>query len=106
MPATRDKPLPAQVMLESEGRTPDGYVTSMRVQQREQGDLPKPLIDKMRAQAQDPSVFDEGKLPYVFDLVSSTNQLDSHGTRMQPSTLKNYVADASAGVALLYGHNK
>jgi hypothetical protein len=63
-------------------------------------------LDKLKAQAQDASVFDEEDPPYIFDLVASTNAVDTYGTQMMPSTLRNYSKDGAAGVSLLYGHVK
>ena len=40
-----------------------------------------------------------------FPVVASANTLDSYGTYMLPSTLKNFAEDATAGVAVLDSHN-
>lgn len=42
---------------------------------------------------------------YLFRAEISNDQLDSHFTHMAESTLRNYAADATAGVAFLKGHN-
>jgi len=41
---------------------------------------------------------------YVFDAAPSNNQLDMYYTRMAPSTLKNFVRDAKAGVPIMNSH--
>ena len=40
-----------------------------------------------------------------FPVVASANTLDSYGTYMLPSTLKNFAEDATTGVAVLDSHN-
>lgn len=63
------------------------------------------LLDLARANAPDPSIFDEHP-PVFFDVRASDNTLDSFFTRMMPSTLKNYARDAGAngGVPFLDSH--
>lgn len=63
---------------------------------------------ELRASAEsvavDISIFDEFP-PFFWTADISTNLLDSYSTRMMPSSLKNYVADAKEGRAFLAGHN-
>lgn len=40
-----------------------------------------------------------------FPVIASANTVDSYGTFMLPSTLSNFAADATAGVAVLDSHN-
>ncbi len=64
----------------------------------------------LRTAAVERRVFDEAKLaeynPFFFSAEISNNRLDSHSTRMAVSTLKNYAAEAQAGVAFLYSHDR
>lgn len=41
---------------------------------------------------------------FSFDCVPSTSELDSYLTKMAPSSLQNYAADAQAGVSLMNSH--
>jgi hypothetical protein len=64
---------------------------------------------ELRALALERQVFDEAGLekydPYFFSAEISNGRLDSHFTRMAQSTLKNFAADAAAGVSFLYSHD-
>lgn len=68
---------------------------------------PLPTTDELmklaRKAAPDPSVFDE-HAPYFFRAVISNNSLDSYGTRMAPSSLKNYAKEAKRVVSLQNSH--
>jgi hypothetical protein len=61
-------------------------------------------LDAIRAHLVDPAVLDE-HAPFVFRAVVSNSQVDSYFTRMAESSLRNYAADAEAGVSLLSGHD-
>ncbi len=65
--------------------------------------------DELRAQAVERRAIDqaaiEGEEPYFFSAEISNNKLDSHYTRMAQSSLKNYAAEADAGVSFLYSHD-
>jgi hypothetical protein len=54
--------------------------------------------------ALDPTVFDEYP-PRFWQAEISSSRLDSYGTRMRPSTLKNFAQDAEAGVSFQNSHN-
>lgn len=64
---------------------------------------------ELRALALERQVFDEASLekydPYFFSAEISNGRLDSHSTRMAQSTLKNFAAEAEAGVSFLYSHD-
>lgn len=62
------------------------------------------LLDRIKSQAIDPSVFDQYP-PYTWRGEISSFRWDSYDTRMGASTLKNYAAEAEAGVAFLRNHN-
>ncbi|MDF2434912.1 MAG: hypothetical protein JWP44_4543, partial [Mucilaginibacter sp.] len=62
------------------------------------------LLSIAKQRAADPSVFDEFP-PFIFPAEISSNRWDARDTRMMPSSLKNYAADAAAGVAFLRNHN-
>ncbi len=51
----------------------------------------------------DPSIFDERK-PFFWSAEISNSLVDSYFTRMMPSTLDNFTADAKAGVSFLNSH--
>jgi hypothetical protein len=53
--------------------------------------------------AYDPDIFAENP-PYTFRAVISTDQTDAYHTRMHPSSLRNYAADAEEGRALQNSH--
>ena len=53
--------------------------------------------------ALDPDIFAQNP-PYTFRAQISNNQMDAYYTRMAPSTLKNYAADAQDGVAFQNSH--
>ncbi len=62
------------------------------------------VLDRIKSQAIDPSVFDQYP-PYTWRGEISSSRWDSFDTRMGASTLKNYAAEAQAGVAFLRNHN-
>src|SRR5438105_14433868 len=43
--------------------------------------------------------------PYFWPATITNNTLDSHSTRMAVSSLRNYAAEAEAGVSSLYSHD-
>lgn len=65
--------------------------------------------EELRAQAVERRAIDqsaiEGEEPYFFSAEISNDRLDSHYTRMAQSSLKNYAAEAEAGVSFLYSHD-
>jgi len=62
------------------------------------------ILDRIKSQALDPSVFDQYP-PYTWRGEISSFRWDSYDTRMGASTLKNYADEAQAGVAFLRNHN-
>jgi hypothetical protein len=72
---------------------------STRSQPTRRDELPPELL----AQIHDKSVLDNG-LPYLNSAWASTDLVDTYSTRMLPSTLKNYAADATAGIAIQNSH--
>lgn len=44
--------------------------------------------------------------PFFWRMAISTHQVDSYGTQMMPSSLRNYAQDATDGRAFLIGHDK
>jgi hypothetical protein len=62
-----------------------------------------------RAQAIERRALDEsaleGETPFFWSAEISNGRLDSHYTRMDVSSLRNYAQDAEAGVSFLYGHD-
>ena len=53
--------------------------------------------------ANDPSIFDQHP-PIFFSAEASNNRMDSYFTRMAPSSLRNFLADARAGVSFQDSH--
>lgn len=51
----------------------------------------------------DPEIFAQNP-PYTFRAEISSDRMDAYGTRMHPSSLKNYAEDADQGVALQNSH--
>jgi hypothetical protein len=62
------------------------------------------LMALARGQARDPKIFDE-KEPYFFPAQISSDALDAWYTRMAPSSLKNYAAEAAEGISFQDSHN-
>lgn len=63
------------------------------------------LLDLIRQRhVLDASILEEHP-PYFWRAEISNSQLDAYFTHMTDSTLRNYAADAAAGVAFLRGHN-
>lgn len=62
------------------------------------------LLKLAKSRALDPSVFEE-RAPFFWRCEISSGRLDSYFSRMQPSSLRNYASEATAGVAFLLGHN-
>lgn len=62
------------------------------------------LLAIAKAQAADPSIFDEFP-PAFFTAAVSTNQLDSYYTRMHKTSLQNFAEDLNTGVSLQDSHN-
>lgn len=65
---------------------------------------PAELPPAALAKVSNPDVLTEHGLPYLDWCWASTDRVDTYGTRMRPSSLKNYAADASAGIALCNSH--
>lgn len=64
-------------------------------------DLPPELV----AQANNPAVFEQdGALPFIETACASTSLDDRYATRMRPSSLQNYAADAKAGISIQNSH--
>jgi len=63
------------------------------------------LLEKIRAQAVVPDAVSESQLLIVRSVISS-GEPDSYKTLMDETTLRNYAADAAAGVSVLYGHDQ
>lgn len=62
------------------------------------------LLTLAKAAAYDPSIFDDSP-PFFWTAQISNNSVDAYFSRMMPSSLKNYAADADAGVAFQNSHN-
>ena len=62
------------------------------------------LLALARSRAPDPSVFDS-LTPYFLGGEISSNRWDAYDTSLQPSSLKNFAAEAGTGVAVLRGHD-
>lgn len=89
----------------------DLWTLKIPIELREVDDQPASskaaLLARVRELAPDPSVF-EGEnavQPFLWRTTISTNKIDSYGTVMQPSTLKNFADDAARGVPVLESHN-
>lgn len=61
------------------------------------------LLAAAQQRALDPNIFDDHP-PFFWTAQISNTQLDAYYTRMAKSTLQNYAADASAGVAFQDSH--
>src|SRR5690348_8122017 len=64
---------------------------------------PDELLTKAKAGALDASIFEEFT-PLFWSSEISNNTLDAYSTRMMPSTLRNYAAEAEAGVSFQDSH--
>ena len=73
--------------------------TRARVQPLTRDDLPQELLDSIH----NLSVLEQG-VPYVNTAWASNDMVDSYGTRMRPSSLKNYAQDATNGISLQNSH--
>jgi len=65
-------------------------------------DMPA-MMDMLKSKMFDPSMLD-GREPFFWPAEISSNNLDAYFTRMLPSTLTNFAADASAGVSFVNSH--
>lgn len=67
--------------------------------------IPDPAtMERIKASAMDPAIFD-GRTPFVFRAQISSSVMDAYYTRMSPrTTLKNFAADAEAGVSFQDSH--
>lgn len=61
------------------------------------------LMTLAKKRANDASIFDQ-HTPIFFAIEASNNGMDSYYTRMAPSSLRNYLADARAGVSFQDSH--
>ena len=65
--------------------------------------------EELRRLAVERRVFSEEDIqkynPYFWPATISNNRFDSHSTRMDVSSLRNYAAEAEAGVSFLYSHD-
>ncbi len=80
---------------------PTLFAHPARVQIRATNDELLALAKAQRAL--DPAIFEEFE-PYFWAAEISSNRIDAYYTRMMPSSLRNYAADAAAGVAFQDSH--
>lgn len=64
---------------------------------------PAELLTLAKSRAPDPAAFDD-VTPYFYSAEISSTRLDAYFGRMHESTLRNFAADAGAGVAVLVAH--
>lgn len=62
------------------------------------------LLTLAKAKAFDPSIFEESP-PFFWTAEISNNSIDAYFSKMMPSSLKNYAADAESGVGFQNCHN-
>lgn len=60
-------------------------------------------LELIRAHVVDPAILDERE-PFVWQAVASNDREDAYSTRMHRSTLENFAADATDGVAFMNSH--
>lgn len=65
-------------------------------------DMPA-MLDMLKTKMHDPSMLD-GNVPFFWSAEISNNNLDAYFTRMLPSTLTNFAADANAGISFVNSH--
>lgn len=80
------------------------YCRLVTIQQRAADASSEDLMKLVSARAPDPEVF-ETYPPLFLQSEISSNRWDAYHTRMMPSTLKNFAAEAAAGVAILRNHS-
>jgi hypothetical protein len=68
-----------------------------------QMDMPAMMDLLKQKHMMDPSMLDD-RSPFFWSAEISNDQVDSYFTKMMPSTLANFAADASAGVSFLNSH--
>lgn len=78
-----------------------GYPAAVRVLGQDAPDL----VALARKQALEPSIFAE-RPPFFFQAEISSNRVDAYFTRMHETTLRNFAAEAAAGVPLQNSHNQ
>lgn len=61
------------------------------------------LLETIRAHVLDDAILETNE-PYVWQAQASNDREDAYATRMHRSTLENFAADASAGVAFMNSH--
>lgn len=64
---------------------------------------PAQLLEKAKARARRPEIFDQNP-PVFITAVISNNGVDAYFTRMAPSSLRNFAEDAKAGVSFQDSH--
>ncbi len=62
------------------------------------------MIAEVRRRAHDPSVFDDARTPFPWGAEISSDRIDAYFTFMDESTLRNFAADAEAGVSFQNSH--
>jgi hypothetical protein len=67
------------------------------------GDEPT-LMAALKDRAFDPTIFEESP-PFFWTAEISNNSVDAYYSRMMPSSLKNYAADAERGISFQNSHN-
>lgn len=91
---------------ESEGRSGQSLVLASAaavVPVRSGGHEADDLMERARDTALDPSIFDDAP-PFFWRAQISNNRLDTYGTKMHTTSLKNYAQDAEAGVSFQNSH--
>lgn len=80
------------------------YCRLVTIQQRAADASSEDLMKLVSARAPDPEIF-KTYPPLFLQSEISSNRWDAYQTRMMPSTLKNFAAEAAAGVAILRNHS-
>lgn len=83
------------------------YTTASVVRAAAAGEAtPDELMKLIRQRAKDPTIFDEGVVPFTWSAQVSNSTLDTYFTRQDTQSLKNYAKNANEGVMFLDSHDK
>lgn len=91
------------IVVDSRTDQPPAAYEQFQVRAKVIGPPSKEQLDMIKNHIVDPSILDTNE-PYIWSAEVSNQNVDSYFTRMHKSSLKNYAADAIAGLSFMNSH--
>lgn len=91
------------IVVDSRTDNPPAAYEQFQVRAKAIGPPSKDQLELIKTHVVDPSILDTNE-PYIWSAEVSNQNVDSYFTRMHKSSLKNYAADAIAGLSFMNSH--